>query len=267
MEIPYRSVAISGFSYAALLLCARAFTTTSDPRAIRKHIRAISALHSTSTTFAALYLLNFDPWPVPAAQSDRTLDSDHPDDRANPIISGKSVRGNLVTAWETGYLVYDTLALLYASSKSHPSHNPLVTLSKNDPVFLTHHVVLIVALGYLQTYIAKGRERGVWVIIAFILMNASSPLLHLRWWSKKRRNGRVPLGLDVAFAVVFAASRFGLIVWVLKRYGDYHGFGPVEALRRQRIPCKSGTAMLVGVNAVWWVSLVRGILLRQTSRK
>lgn len=259
-------MAISSFSYAALLLFTGVSTGSTSPRSIRKHNRAISALHSTSTSLAALYLLNVNAWPVATAQFSSTFDPDHPDDRANPIISGKSSQGNRVTGWETGYLIYDTLALLYESSKIHPKQNPLVTLSKNDPVFLTHHVVLILALSYLQTYIAKGREKGVWVIVAFLLMNASNPLLHLRWWSRRRHNGQVSLGLDVAFAAVFAASRFGLIVWILKRYGDYHGFGPFEALRRQRISCKSGTAVLVGVNAVWWASLVRGILLTQTSR-
>ena len=36
-----------------------------------------------------------------------------------------------------------------------------------------HHVGVGGALGVLQWYIAGGRERGVWVVVAFLLMNAS----------------------------------------------------------------------------------------------
>ena len=244
-----------------------------SPLQRRAKIKAISALHSITTTLVALYVLRYTQWDVTASSAESYLHSSpakggakngNLDDSNNPIIAGRSTIANGLTAWEAGYLTYDTCALIcdsYARSNKKSLVSSVSRLSKESPIFLAHHVALISALLYLQTHIATGREKGLWVIVAFLLMNASNPLLHARWWARQK-TGTYNNGLDVAFALVFAVSRFGLVAWVLRRYGAYHSLGAWNAYKRLRWQCKTGTVALVGFNVVWWILLVNKISKR-----
>lgn len=172
---------------------------------------------------------------------------------------------NFITAWEAGYLIYDTGALFlesYVRDKSRGYRSALIRLFRGSPIFVAHHVLLISSLLWLQTYIAKGKEKGLKVIMAFFLMNASNPLLHLRWW-KKKLTGKRDMEVDAALAAVFAITRFGSVYWVMQTYGQYHGFGAWEAFRRQRIECQAGTGLLTGLNALWWVALLAQMARRR----
>lgn len=269
---PYATVAASAATYS---LNFRAVTQGAPLPELRTRIKAISGAHSVATTLVAIWLLQYGKWPidssvngdVPASKVQRN--DDRLDDSRNPIIAGHNTIANVLTAWEAGYLLYDTGALLAEvrlKYKTGTARATIVTLGKTSPVFLAHHAALIVALTYLQHYIATGREKGLWVIVAMLAMNASNPLLHLRWYLKKQ-TGKSNVQVDAALAIVFAVSRFGNMFWILKQYGQHHSLGAVEALSRQRIECKTGTGLLVGVNAVWWVGLVRGILAKSSNGK
>lgn len=192
------------------------------------------------------------------------------------MIAGHSALGNAVTGLETGYLLFDSLALVYLSHRSLASRKPAATrtggargaalipalrhLAKREPLIFFHHVSLGLGLAVLQNFIASGRERGAYIVVTFILMNASTPLLNLRWW-KRKRSGKASLPLDVALAAAFATARLGVVWWVLRRYGQFHdgGLGVWEALRGQRGICQLGTIGLVGTNALWLGALVRSI--------
>lgn len=267
---PYVICGLATATYALLL---RASTTTSQAATLRKAIKHVSAGHATLTTLLALYALR------PTAQwtagvGERTeatnaLSHAYLDDNTNPLIAARSDLANAITSWETGYLLYDTCALLLDAStrtKSRKIPSAIAQLAKESPVFLAHHVALLSALAYLQTYVSSGREKGLQVIVAFLLMNASNPVLHLRWMYKQR-SGSNNRALDATFLVVFALSRFVVVYWVLQRYGQYHGLGPLDAYKRLRRPCQIGTGALIGLNAAWWAVLVWQMMRKSWRKK
>ncbi|KAJ9663957.1 hypothetical protein H2201_005439 [Coniosporium apollinis] len=260
---PYATVATSSAVYGVLLRSL--IGNERSPSRIRLSIKAISALHSAVTAIIVLYALRPSRWTNEVALSTSSkAGQGNLDDSGNPVIRGRSSLANALTAWETGYLLYDTGALIYEIKQKrqlNSSSAALKSLAKSSPVLLAHHLLLAAALGYLQTYTAAGHERGVWVIVAFLLMNASNPVLHIRYWIRERR-GRPSLIADALLMLAFAAFRFGTVGWVLKRYGDYHGLGPWQAFLRLRRSCQIGTAALVGVNGVWWLMLVKSIVRR-----
>lgn len=271
---PSTAVALSATTYSTLLTLAQTLNLpTAD---LTTNLKAISSLHATVTTGLALYALS-RPWSVEHALPPLNLGlgTSNFNDSTNPMIAGYSALGNAVTGLETGYLLFDTLALVYASHRSlnarstpkgsrtrnHDIATALTTLTRKDPLILFHHLSLLTGLGTLQHFIAHNRERGVYIIVALILMNASTPLLHLRWYRRKR-TGRGSLVLDVALAALFGACRVVSVWWVLREYGKLHGIGVWEAFRGQRWICQLGTGALLGVNGLWLGGLVRSIVGR-----
>ncbi len=229
--------------------------------------RAISAGHTAVVTFVVLFVLSRSSLgsitPDKSRQARYAVDGNL-DDSDNPLIQERSSFANAITAWETGYLLYDTWSMIH-SAQTHPSIRGFARsaggLTRRQPALLAHHVVLSIAFLRLQQYIYIGRERGIWIILVFLLMNGSNPFMHARWWARKQ--GRSTKHLDAAFAAVFTLSRFGSVAWALRCYGTYHGFGPMEAYRRLRMPCQIGTGALTGVNALWWLLIMNGIINRR----
>ncbi|KAI7250782.1 hypothetical protein D0864_12643 [Hortaea werneckii] len=257
---PLGLLGLSAASYGVILASScRIFPTDQDPRLF---LNTITDVHSVLSSAAVLYALS-QPWSVTPG----TPTSAHAsllDDSLNGMIHGKSTTGNAITSWEAGYLVYETLAvalLRYKRRPDEPLLKSLLRFSSKEPLTFSHHLSLIVCLGCLQFYIAQGRERGVWIINAFNLMNASTPILHWRWLHR-HRTGKSNLKLDLLLAATFAACRMGLIIWVLSKYGSFHGIGAWEAFVKQRWICKIGTAALFIMNSAWWLTLVKGIAQR-----
>jgi hypothetical protein len=278
---PWTTVALTAASYALLLRALSPAPTT--PSAFRTNNRKLSAVHSTITTILTLYCLRHSAWNItdsnriPHDPEKVSIERSKPSYRAtlndahNPLIQSRSTLSNHITSFETGYLIYDTLTLVASSyiSRSASARSVLrapAYLAQDAPIFFAHHLALIASLSWLQTYIAAGKEKGVQIILAFLLMNASNPLLHARWFVRKSM-GRTDKTLDVAFAAVFAVSRFGTVIWVLRTYGAFHGMGAWEAYKMLRVQCQSGTAALVGFNAVWWVLLVWKIVKRDLIKR
>jgi hypothetical protein len=182
------------------------------------------------------------------------------DDSRNPFITFRSEFANSITAIETDYLIQDTAALLF---QHYGLGDP-----KLEKVLLLHHIGIASALSLLQYYIARGWETDIIVIVMFLLMNSSTPLLNLRWYLRKFRSDmkRAIFGVDVAFAAAFFASRVYLIWAILgyygKYHGKYHGKSPPQAYWRLRTPCKLGTGALLVANVAWWSELMRSIITR-----
>ena len=269
---PAHIVSLTAATYSCLFAASRYSSwPTHNSRA---NLKAISSLHSVATTAIGLAAL-LDAWPVaeePAISSVYTSSKKYLDDSRNPLIAGRSLLGNAVTSFETGYLLYDNIALLLVTkSELQNGANPstaaaLSHLVQKEPLLVIHHLGILTGLGILQTYIAQGRERGIWIIVAFILMRASDPILHWRWWRRKQ-TGRSDARLDLLLAAVFAACRFGTVRWVLRAYGDYHNMSPWQAFIKQRIICKAGTGTLVGLNSLWLATLLRNTGRRLFRRK
>ena len=262
---PFAIVAGTTSTYTALIASTQCLSRPSSD--LRANLRLISSVHATLTTGLALYALS-RPWPVehPLPPLNLGLGTSRFDDSANPLIAGQSALGNAVTGMEAGYLLFDTVALVYSSIPpgrldKAAMRKAASRLLQRDSLMLFHHLSLFAGLGTLQHFILHGRERGIYIIVAFILMNASTPLLHLRWYLHKR-TGRPSLAMDAALAVVFGACRVGVVGWVLREYGKFHGVGVWEAFRGQRWICQLGTGALVGVNAAWLGALCKGIVRR-----
>jgi hypothetical protein len=173
-------------------------------------IKTISAAHATATSIAALLLLRYSSWEIPRSfdslkqpyeHDDRRLDDSH-----NLTINGRNRLANALTAWETVYLLYDTYALVNASQKKNGLRSTPAALRrvvKESPVAMAHHVLLSSAFLVLQSYILSGKEKGLWVITAFMLMNSSTPIMHARWW-RRQKTGKTSTILDMAFLATMA---------------------------------------------------------------
>lgn len=264
---PYAIVTLSTATYSTVL--GLSSVRSQSRQSLRTLIKAISASHATVATCLTVISL-CQPWFIaPSGDysgSSSTLgDHGYLDDSRNPLIQGKNTLANFVTAWEAGYLIYDTGALFlesYFTNRSRGARSALLRPFRTSPIIVVHHTLLAAGLLLLQKYIVEGREKGLKIIMAFILMNASTPLLHLRWWRKKE-TGRRDARVDAALALVFAATRFGSIYWVMKRYGQHHGLNPWRAFREQRLPCQAGTGLLTALNALWWLGLLRQLTQRR----
>ncbi|KAI6778125.1 uncharacterized protein J7T54_001929 [Emericellopsis cladophorae] len=241
----------------------RSPSTKSSATAASGHVRAISASHGILVTILSIIALRQEHWQLPHADPvppRDVVDGDgNLDDAANPMIQGRSRLANMITSWEAGYLVYDTWAMAYALPKA------VGRSARPSPVMITHHALIGAGLLYLQLYVARGNERGVRVILGLLLMNASNPLLHARWWARK--TGIQSKFLDAAFLVAFAGVRFGSVAWILQQYGAYHRLGLVDAFGRLRTPCKAGTASLVGLNGAWWIWMCKNFAQRCLEKK
>ncbi|KAI9815255.1 MAG: hypothetical protein M1827_002735 [Pycnora praestabilis] len=165
-------------------------------------LRAISTLHSTLVTLLSLYILR--------KHTARLDQSNHNDPRdygwegrkpaggsvmieeggGNPLLEARDGWANALTAAELGYLIQDIVMMLFAepcfAASPLPSRPVELTPSVSggagvgrqgrrrlDKVMLAHHLGIGGALGVLQWYIARGRDRGVVIIVGFLLMNAS----------------------------------------------------------------------------------------------
>ncbi len=254
----------STLGYPILL---RLFSGSSpSPCRFSKSIKAISTLHSTLLTILALSALrhlqlqpsNTPPELSSASKAHIAGTGGYPDDSHNPFITARSEFANTITAIEAGYLVQDAIVLLL-EARLHGGAKRL------DKTLMTHHIGIGSALLILHYYIARGREAGIYVIVMFLLMNSSTPILNMRWYLRnfKPQMKILLLVADVAFVVSFFMARIWLISKILAVYGTYHGWTAWETFRYGlRTPCKIGTGSLWAANVGWWSVLVINTISR-----
>ena len=258
-------------------------------------IKATSTLHSSFTTILAVYFLQRcrTRWADIGSQNTdgvkkTTPDSNvvglgleavwpehgwrYPDDSTNPLLQTRSMFGNAITAFECGYLLQDTISLLReARLRLHfvqPNRRPTIRslLKYADKTLLTHHVGISFALLILQYYIHQDRDRGIHIIVQFLLMNSSTPILNLRWWLRTYHpNSRVLcLSSDIAFITAFYLARIWLVGWIVRGYGKSHGYNSAWKVYWEglRLPCQLGTGALWVANTTWWALLVASVVKR-----
>lgn len=264
---PFSTVALSATTYH---VAASYFLPSNASRAERDIVnKVVSAGHAALTTILSLCaVLRASQRARPTAEHtnmSQPLSGEYLDDSHNPFIQDRDLLSSSLTAWETGYLVYDTLALVLLNNSSNGLLAAIRKTFRNSPDFLFHHLLLATGLMYLQTYIARQRDKGIRIVVTLLLMNASNPLLHMRWWA--RRQGKPSRALDLAFLITFAASRFGPLAWVMYEYGKYHDMGAFEAWKWLRKPCQAGMVGLFSMNAIWWLLLVKGIVMKSLKQR
>lgn len=247
------------------------------PQRLSNSTKAISTIHSLLITLLALHFLSRPQWrshassPPPLSPSSKQNVAGHnsggggyPDDTLNPTISGRSEYGNAITAIEAGYLVQDTFTLLYLARLQGKNNNGRWWRNL-DKTLATHHITIGTALLVLQYYIARNREAGIYIIVQFLLMNSSTPVLNLRWYLRFFAKGKrkAILLVDAAFVGAFFMARVWLVWKILADYGAFHGWSAWEAYRYGlRGPCKLGTGALLGANVGWWTVLVTNVMGR-----
>jgi len=233
-------------------------------------IKTVSTIHSSLLTALALSVLQKTQWSAPApsltqlmAMRTEYLVTGCPDDSANPTIQGQSELANAITAIECGYLIQDSVALVL-SARLYKKVGISGTL---DKTLLAHHIGIGTALLILHLYIRQGREKGIYIIVQFLLMNASTPILNLRWYIRTFKPDwkTARLLADGAFVPAFFAARVWLVGKILGDYGAWHGWTAWEAFRYGlRMPCQLGTGALWAANVGWWSVLVWNVASRST---
>lgn len=244
-------------------------------------IRATSTFHSSVVTVLATHFLRR----CKAQWSETDLGGrlkesstvnwhgrSYPDDSTNPLLQTRSRFGNVIAAIECGYLLQDTISLLREARRRldllQPGRKPTLRslLKYVDRTLLFHHVGIAMALLVLQYYIHQGRERGIYIIVQFLLMNGSTPFLNIRWWLRTYHSRSTILCLlsDFAFVAAFYVARIWSVGWIIKGYGNSHGYDNAwdVFLKRMRLPCQMGTGALWIANTAWWILLVKSILKR-----
>ncbi|MCJ1413083.1 hypothetical protein MMC19_007185 [Ptychographa xylographoides] len=187
-------------------------------------------------------------------------------DRDLPLITTRSDFGNAITAFETGYLLSDSMVLFYAARLARQnfttSSQKLTGLNMRHLAY--HHAGLSSALLLLQWYIYRRQEKGVLVIIMMMLMNASSPFGTLRWWLLNFRPNRKYgiVGATVAYLSVYAVARVGLVYMILRVWGTQRGVSALKAFAGLRWQCKLGTGSIAVVNTAWLIMGVSRFLRR-----
>jgi len=241
------------------------------PTDLSAGIKTVSTVHASLLTALALYVLQRPQWSAPppspaqlTAMRTYHLVTGYPDDSANPTIQGQSEFANATTAIECGYLIQDSLALIL----SERLYNKAGIRGTLDKTLLTHHVGIGAALLILYLYIHQGREKGIYIIVQFLLMNASTLILNLRWYIRtfKADWKTARVLADASFVPAFFAARVWLVQKILGDYGAWHGWSAWEAfLYGLRMPCQLGTGALWLANVGWWSILVWNIVSRSTT--
>jgi hypothetical protein len=195
--------------------------------------------------------------------------SDEPDGHARetevPIIAAQSHFANNIIGYEAGYLLQDSLTLLYVyrnTRHSPPSRGKAV----NYLHLFMHHVLIGSAIVYLQRRIAARRTPGVLVVVAMHLMNASSVPGTIRWFLIRRSPGRKALiaNMTILYLASFAAVRIALFYFIIYVFGRQQGISTWRAVGKMRVPCRVGIGTILLVNSAWLIQGIRNAARRRT---
>ena len=242
-------------------------TEASFPR-ITQSREAISIFHCTLQTVLSVACLRRHSNALSTSNNEGpNLSSIRP---SSPIITTQSTFGACITAIETGYLLQDSIILLHAYRQRNRAASSSLQLKGWNFLHLgLHHAILGGLLLLLQYYIAKGWAKGILVIVALHLMNASSIFGTLRWFlinfSPKSR--QLILLLTVMYLATFAVCRVYLVVWIIQVYGRQRGLPVWTAIIGLPPPCKMGTTTIFAVNSIWLLMGIKNLTFRVMSQR
>ena len=238
-------------------------TALSFPRIVQSR-EAISLLHCTLQTLLSVACLrqHRDAFDSPNAEEGNRSPS------SPPIITTRSSFASCITAIEAGYLLQDSLLLVQAYLERKRTTPRSAQLKSWSILHLgLHHAGFGTLLLLLQFYIAKGREKGILVIVALHLMNVPSIFGTLRWFLINFRANRQQLIFltTAMYLTTFAVFRVYLIVWIVRAYARQLELSTWAAVMGLPSPCKIGTSIIMVVNSIWLVYNIKKLTLRLMS--
>lgn len=183
-----------------------------------------------------------------------------------PIITAESEFANQIAGFETGYLLADSLNLFYTFHNR--SRSATSRLKRVNYLHLSiHHVAMGSALLLLQHRLATTRVKGMLVIIAMHLMNASSVPGTIRWFLINRAPERKTLiaVMTVLYLSCFAIFRVYLLYYLIYIFGQQMDTSTWNAMGKLRLPCKIGTMTISSVNMLWLLNGIRNFIKRTAS--
>lgn len=276
--LPSQYALISSF-FAYLATFYIATPRVASPLRLATSREAISIVHCTlMTTLSAICLkMELPSTKLPSSRGDGRASHEPLPDYQLPIITTKSELANSVTAIETAYLLQDSLILLLASRRERAFLRGLSGTTSDVKAIKGlnfrhlgwHHAFLGSAFAVLQVYIARGKEKGILIIVAMLLMNASSIFGTLRWFLiNLRPDHKAALrAATVAYLAAFATLRVFLLFYILATFGKQMDISALEAFRKLRLPCKLGMSSLGLMNTAWLINAVRSFVLRELSSR
>lgn len=187
-----------------------------------------------------------------------------------PIVRTRSTFAQCITALEAGYLLQDSVILLQAYQHRNTNVGNTSRVKGWNFLYLgLHHAGLGGLLLVLQYYIAKQQEKGILIIVAMHLMNASSIFGTLRWFLINfRPSSRTAILVTTAtYLATFAVFRVYLIFWIMRVYARQRGPSVWSAIRGLPSSCQIGTGTILVVNTVWLVSGVKSLVARIAGRR
>lgn len=224
--------------------------------------QAISIFHVTLQTLLSAICLQQESHALAAVPAGFSINSQP------PIIATRSLFAQCITAIETGYLLQDSLVLLYMYLKRHKKAPNASRLKSFNFLHLgLHHAILGGCLSLLQYYIAHDWDKGILVIVALHLMNASSIFGTVRWFLINFRpsRGRLIAITTAMYFASFAIFRVYVVLWVVWVYGKQCGYSTWTAVKVLRLPCKVGTGTMLLVNSLWLIDGIRKLTRRTMS--
>jgi len=154
---------------------------------------------------------------------------------------------DLVLGLESGYLLYDLVLEVI-----------LIIQGKGSPLILTHHTTIGGGLAAWFILMPE-RKAGYWVML-FLVMNVSTPLLHIRWYLRKSNRGglAVRTAAEVALTGVFFMCRIAMVPYILTQWGHVVGMSWWRAFMTLPFRCQFPTLALSAANTLWWSKLATG---------
>jgi hypothetical protein len=248
--LPSQSTLITASTLYPLIFYA-SLPSHPSPTRIAQSREAISIAHCTLMTILSLSCLRQSNL---SSLLSRNIGGEIPD-RDLPIITTRSEFANAITALETAYLLQDSVVLFYAARVARRVGRAAAsTKGLNFTHLAWHHAGLSAALGLLQVYIARSREKGVLIVVMMMLMNASSPFGTVRWFLVNFRHGatRGIMLTTVGYLVAFGLCRVYLVYYILEMFGKQKGRSALEAFAGLKWHCQLGTGAMGVVNTGWF---------------
>lgn len=257
---------------------------SATPSRFIKSREAISVLHCTFVTLASAYVLqsrhrDWDSNRLGGSLGKRNPAEPNISYGANsPLITTRSTLGNSITAFEMGYLVQDAVILILAARlRAQGLGRGRESLVKeiNWRVLGWHHAGISTALGLLQWYIARGKEKGIMIILMLMFMNASLVdlfILSFVWDYVLTVSYRTPVGTlhwylvnfqcawrklimiaNAVYLIMYGIFRVGVVYWILHVFGSQTGHSAIGAFWRLRTTCWLGTSTIGIANLIWFI--------------
>ncbi|KAG9237303.1 TLC domain-containing protein [Amylocarpus encephaloides] len=236
-----------------------------------KSREAISVLHCTLVTLLSAYELQKQSkdWDaIPTSRTNRAASKHDALQTSNgascPLIATRSALGNSIAALEMGYLVQDAVILILAARLRTRERGKGLAKEINWRVLGWHHAGLSTALAMLQWYIARGREKGIMVILMLMLMNASTPIGTLHWYlvNFQPSRGRAIMVANAAYLLMYGVFRVSIVPWILHVFGSQTGYSAMEAFLKLRMSCLLGTATIGISNSIWFILGIKKFVQR-----